>query len=61
MYCSDYDSEPTITSKRKRARCGEYTGCVEMKDCTTCVNCLNMNMNKETASYTVIIEPKTVK
>ena len=35
MYCS-HDSESTITSKRKRARCGQYIGCVEMKDCTTC-------------------------
>ena len=42
MYCSHYNSELTITSKRKRARCGEYTGCVEMKNSTTCVSCLNM-------------------
>ena len=38
----NYNSEPTITSKGKRTRCGEYTESVEMKDCTTCVSCMNM-------------------
>ena len=39
MYCSIYNSESTLTSKRKRARCDEYPGCIEMKYCTTCVSC----------------------
>ena len=42
MHSSHHNSKPTLTSKRKRARCDECTGCVETKNCTTCANSLNM-------------------
>ena len=36
------NGELTLSTKKKRLRCGDCSGCTETEDCRICTNCMDM-------------------